>query len=865
MEKEKLVIIDGNSLANRAFYALPGLSNSAGTLTNAVYGFNMLLLKIIKNENPDYIAVCFDKHAPLKRKDDYVDYKANRKGMPEELQDQMPLIKEYLQAMNIYQCELAGYEADDLIGTIARRAEEDGLETIIYSADKDLLQLVDENVRVSLTKKGIAELETYGLEELREHYGLTPSQMIELKGLMGDSSDNVPGVKGVGEKTALKLIQEYGTIDNVYANLEQISGKKLVENLTRDKEMAFLSRQLVTIDRQVDYEFQLEDLMFREPVLEEIIAFYKKLEINPEQFMALFHIQERIFEEDVLREEPVYELKHKEELKKILEISAFSEMTLLLEKEEDPHSGLLFMIDSCAYRISLAEEDKELFPVLRPYLSDDTIRKATYNVKTLHRLARSHDFALNGANWDVKLMAYLLNSEEPQMDLPFLAEKYLGRSLKPEAHYAQLLAIRELGSLLSKKLEEDQLLLLYSGVELPLAKILGNMEYEGVKVDQQALSKLKKEVGKQINRLTNEIYVLAEEEFNINSPKQLAVILFEKLGLPAYKKTKTGYSTNAEVLEELREHHQIVDKILEYRMLTKLKGTYIDAFENVMDPETRKIHTCYHQTVAATGRLSSTDPNLQNIPIRTEQARKIREIFIPAKEGHILIAADYSQIELRVLAHITSDRSLTAAFKNNEDIHTKTASEVFGVPLDQVDSSQRRAAKAINFGIMYGQTDFGLARELGIGRQEAREYIDLYFARYAGVKNWIETQIKEARVKGYVTTLLGRRRYLKDINSKNFNLRSFAERAAVNSVIQGTAADIIKLAMLKIQSVIAEKNYQSKMIMQVHDELIFEVPPRETTKLIADIRENMENAYPLIVPLKVDVKAGFNLYEMEKI
>ncbi len=864
MDREKLIIVDGNSLANRAFYALPGLSNSEGVLTNAVYGFNMLLLKIIKNENPDYIAVCFDKKGPLKRKEDYAEYKANRKPMPEELSDQMPLIKEYLKAMNIYQCEMDGVEADDLIGTISQKADKKNVESIIYSADKDLLQLITKNTKVSLTKKGIAEIETYGLEELMEKYGLSPEQMIDLKGLMGDSSDNVPGVPGVGEKTALKLIHEFGSMENLYDNLDKVSAKKLNEKLSENKDLAFLSKKIVRIDQDLDYSFSFEDLTFKEPSLEEIIEFYKKLEINPDQFLTLFNMQTRIFEDNDFNDEPIYELKKPEEVKKILGISPFKEMVLYLECQGKKDIALNFMVENCCYRISVID-DVALVDEVKKYLQDDSIKKTVYSAKALHRFARKYNFSINGIQWDVKLQAYLLNTEEPNLEIEHLAEKYLNKIIIKESLTEKLFSLKELGFTLSHKLEEDQLLLLYSGVELPLTRILANMEYEGISVDLQALQNIQKDLTKNINRLTNEIYVIAKEEFNINSPKQLAVILFEKLGLPAAKKTKTGYSTNAEVLEELRDQHEIIEKILEYRMLSKLKGTYIDGFEQMIDPITKKIHTFYHQTVTATGRLSSSEPNLQNIPIRTEQGRRIREIFTAGNDSHVLIAADYSQIELRILAHVSQDASLMAAFTNNEDIHTKTAAEVFGVGLENVTSEQRRAAKAINFGIMYGQTDYGLSQELHISRKEAQEYINRYFEQYEGVKNWIETQIKEARINGYVTTLLGRRRYLKDINSKNYNLRSFAERAAVNSTIQGTAADIIKLAMLKIQALLAEKKYQSQMIMQVHDELIFEVPPRESSKLIADIHETMENAYPLIVPLSVDAKAGFNLFDMEKI
>lgn len=865
MEKEKLVIIDGNSLANRAFFALPSLSNSEGVLTNAVYGFNMLILKIIKTENPDYIAVCFDKSGPLKRKDEFADYKAHRKPMAEELRDQMPLIKEYLTAMNIYQCELEGVEADDLIGTITVEAEKEDIRSVIFSADKDLLQLISDKTQVYLTKKGIAELETFGPQELMETYGLNPEQMIDLKGLMGDASDNIPGVPGVGEKTALKLMHEYGSMEAVYENIDHISGKKLNANLREFKDQAYMSRSLATIERDVDFSFSIEEMVFKEPDLEKTIEFYKQLEIKPDQFLDLFNLQTNIFADNEANQEPIYQLKREAELKRILEISPFKELVLYPEMIDKEPVELCFMIEGVAYKINLGPEDRELFAQLGPYLANPNIQKIAWKSKEIYKICKKHGLLFNGLNWDPELMAYLLNPEEVELSLAWLADKYLGHSLNANLQTEKLLIIKKLAKLMAEKLDEDELLLLFSGVELPLAKALASMEYEGVKIDREALNELSQETGKKINRLTNEIYIMAGEEFNINSPKQLAVILFEKLELPAFKKTKTGYSTNAEVLEELRPHHEIIDKILEYRMLNKLKGTYIDGFENYIDPKTNKIHTHYNQTVTATGRLSSTDPNLQNIPVRTEEGRKIRKIFIPAKEGNVLIAADYSQIELRILAHVSGDRVLLSAFQNMEDIHRKTASEVFGLPLDEVTSDQRRAAKAINFGIIYGQTDYGLSRELGISRQEAQDYINLYFERYQGVKEWIEKQIKEARLKGYVTTLLGRRRYLKDINSKNYNLRSFAERAAVNSTLQGTAADVIKLAMLKIHSLLAEKNYKSKMIMQIHDELVFEVPPQETARLIPEIKENMENAYPLLVPLIVDINAGFNLHDMEKI
>lgn len=860
MGKKKLVLIDGNSLINRAFYALPGLSNSQGVSTNAIFGFNTLLLKIIKNENPDYIAVCFDKGGMLKRKEEYSEYKANRKGMPEELREQMPLVKEYLKSMNIYQWELEGYEADDLIGTLAKMGEDENLENIIYSADKDLLQLITDNTKVCLTKKGISELEIVDKDELDKLYSLTPNQMIELKALMGDSSDNIPGVKGVGEKTALKLIQEYGSLDEVYNNLDKFKGKKIGENLENDREKAYLSKSLGTIVKDIANDIKLESLTFEEPDLNAIIDFYREMEISPDSFYATFDFQEENIEENF---EEIYTLKNADEVEKILEISSFDDLTFYLENRDEKRF-LLFLIDDIAYEIEL-DEEKEILMKFKKYFHDEGIIKITFDSKEIYLLLNKYDIPMVNLRWDIQLQAYLLNPEEKELDIKALSLKYLKINYSEENKVESLVCLRDLSIVLAEKLEKDQLILLYSGIELPIANVLAKMEAEGVKVDFRKLQNIRQNFKKKVMALNNEICAIAEEEFNVNSPKQLGKILFEKLGLPVIKKTKTGYSTNAEVLEELKDKHEIIEKIISYRSLSKLVSTYIEGFSGLIDPETRKVHTSYHQTVTATGRLSSSDPNLQNIPIRSEEGRRIRSIFIPSKEGCILLGADYSQIELRVLAHISGDKELIDAFKHDQDIHAKTASEVFGIPIEKVTKDDRRKAKAINFGIIYGLSDYGLAKDLGITRKEAREYIDLYFERYEGVKKWIDEIVHEAREKGYVTTLLGRRRYLKDINSKNFNLRSFAERTAVNTPIQGTAADIIKLAMLKIQARINEKNLDTRMIMQIHDELIFEVPPKESSRMVTIIRENMENAYPLNVPLTIDLKAGFNLNDMEKI
>ncbi|MFZ7102702.1 MAG: DNA polymerase I [Peptococcaceae bacterium] len=870
MKKQKFIVIDGNSLANRAFYAIPLLSNSKGIITNAAYGFTNMLNKIFTDEQPDYIAVAFDKSRVVFRHQQYAQYKAQRKGMPEELRPQMNLIKDILRAMKIAIYEMEGYEADDLIGTMVKWAEKEDLETLIVTGDRDALQLVSARTKVLLTRKGISELEIFDEDAIREKYNLTPRQIIDLKGLMGDASDNIPGVPGVGEKTALKLLAEYGSVENVLANLEDFKGKKLGEKLSENSEQAILSKQLATIYCCIDMELHKEDLKAREPDYHALIPIYEELD-----FKNL--LKNSLAEGKTAKE--TMEIKGKvigtpAELKDLLsQTDTITELTFILKyTTSDAYRGQVeaigLLIGGQYCQVRCEDNFKEYAEVLRPYLENESIQKTTYDAKAAYIFFGREKIKMKGIRWDVLLGSYLLNPSANDLSLPALIYEYLQKVLaeeEQEKFFGQIDGIRQLGTVIEEKLSATGLLKLYEEVELPLSRVLAAMELQGVKLDKEQLLIMGKDLELRIDDLIAKIYSLAGEEFNINSPKQLGVILFEKLGLSAIKKTKTGYSTNAEVLETLAEEHEIVKEILNYRQLVKLKSTYIDGLLNIIQPKTKKVHTSFNQTITATGRLSSTEPNLQNIPIRLEEGRRIRKAFIPSKDGHILFTADYSQIELRILAHIAQDEVLIGAFREGQDIHTRTASEVFNVPMDKVTKDMRRHAKAVNFGIVYGLSDFGLGRDLGINRKEAKRYIENYFARYSGVKIWIDKIIAEAREKGYVTTLCGRRRYLNDILSKNYNLRSFAERTAMNTPIQGSAADIIKIAMVNIYNELRDNQFTAKMILQVHDELVFEVPPQEISRLILLVKNEMENAYPLNVPLKVDMQVGFNWYDLETI
>ena len=866
---EKLIVIDGNSLANRAFYGVPILSNSKGVIVNAVYGFANMLMNLLAQEQPNYIAVAFDISRKVFRHEQYMDYKAQRKGMPDELRSQMPLIKEVLRKMNIAIFELEGYEGDDIIGTMVQWAQKEGMESIIVTGDKDNLQLITERTRVFMTKKGLSEIAIYDEKALADEYQLVPDQIRDLKGLMGDASDNIPGVPGIGEKTALKLLHEYHSIEELYEHLEDFSGKKMGEKLAANHEQALMSKELATIYCDVPIAFSAQEMRYQEPDVEALRELYRELELNNLLKNLDAHYQDRLAITDIQGKK----LDTAQEAADILAQMSVDRLVIVLRTEgsgvyTSQVTAIGLLVDDQVYDMTCVNDFASYAKVLQPYLEDEQILKITDDAKKLYRYCQREGVAVSGVFWDSTLSAYLLNPERKDLALGKLLDEYMHVNLsaeEPQRLYGEVGHLDGLCRRMTTEMDDLDLLDLYGQIELPLSRILAGMELEGVRLDKTYLEQMGEELEGRIKTITDHIYTLAGGEFNINSPKQLGVLLFETLGLPVIKKTKTGYSTDAEVLDTLAEEHDIVREILNFRQLSKLKSTYVDGLTNLIDPETDKVHTTFNQTITATGRLSSTEPNLQNIPIKTEEGKRIRKAFIPSQKGNLLLAADYSQIELRIMAHMSQDPVLVESFRNNEDIHTRTAAEVFGVPMDAVTKAQRRNAKAVNFGIIYGQSDYGLSKELGITRQEAKQYIDGYFEKYSGVRQWIDQTIARVREDGYITTMFGRRRYINDINSKNFNLRSFAERTAVNTPIQGSAADIIKIAMIKIDAILRANQFRAKMILQVHDELIFEVAPPEAANLIKAIKSSMEEAAELIVPLKVDVNVGFNWYDMERV
>ena len=886
---KKLIVIDGNSLANRAFYAIPILSNSKGVITNAVYGFTNMLMRILKQEQPDYLAVAFDVSRKVFRHEKYADYKAQRKGMPEELRGQMDLIKDVLRAMNIAIYEKEGYEGDDVIGSMVRWAEGQDIHSVIITGDKDSLQLISEKTSVFLTKKGITELAKYDTEALKEEYNLVPDQIRDLKGLMGDASDNIPGVPGVGEKTALKLLHQYCTVEELYQHLDDFNGKKLGDKLRENEEQAFMSKELATIFCEVPLDFT-EEALVRHPFdVPQLTALYKELELRSllNELTAMYPPEPSDWTdmpvegmlEDMDDMAPGMTVKKGV---KITEADAFQALiddmppmsiSLILNTtpgnaRDSRVTSFGIMINDTPYLVECGDDFSTYAEILKPWIEDKRVLLLTDDAKKIFIHFEKEKILVNSLFWDGQLFAYLFNPEAKDLSLEAMLAQYFDVTLPDDAEehlYGLLKGIYVLSDFFIEKLEQEKLTDLYTSIELPLAQVLAIMELEGVRIDTAYLEAMGAELSIRIEELAQKLYEAAGEEFNLNSSKQLGVILFEKLGLPVIKKTKTGYSTDAEVLDTLAEEYEFVKDILAYRQLSKLKSTYIEGILKLVRPETGKVHTTFNQTITATGRLSSTEPNLQNIPIKTEEGKRIRKAFVPSVPGNVLVAADYSQIELRILAHMSKDPVLVDSFMNDEDIHRRTASEVFGVPMEEVTKEMRRNAKAVNFGIIYGQTDYGLSKELGISRAEAKAYIENYFNRYSGVKQWIEKAIGEARTTGISTTMMGRKRYIKDINSKNFNLRSFAERTAVNTPIQGSAADIIKRAMLNVQGRLHQNHLKAQMLLQVHDELILEVPPQEIAGVIKILHECMEEAADLEVPLKIDVNVGFNWYDMERV
>ena len=883
---EKLLLIDGSSLLHRAVYALPLLSNKDGVFTNAVHGFMMMLNRLLAQQKPDYLMVAFDKSRVTFRNQIDPDYKGNRAATPIELKGQFELVKQVLDAAHIRWYEEDGYEADDILGTLSRLGEEAGFSVEIFSGDRDIFQLINDHTVVFMTRKGISEIERYDVAAIQQRYGVMPRQLIEIKGLMGDSSDNIPGVPGVGEKTAIKLISQYGTIDNLYAHLDELKGK-LVERLAENRESAYRSRELATICRTMDVPAEWQQYRYDPAADHSALAdLYRKLGLNQllrglaEQPQAVERVRQPLspFDDETPPWTECQEEAAAENSAQPGETAAVGLVEILELCEQIQRSGAMSLyvqwqppaISGCFSEIGLAVPGgsgvlvaPECIEALRGVLEDGQITKQVAYSKELRLLLLAHDINIAGISDDVILAAYLLDPAAGSYQLESLALQYGMPSQHTAAGWAQLLP--DLAAAQRQQLAEQEMLKLYQDMELPLAAVLADMEKQGIRVEGDKLAEMSQTLTKAMEECQADIYAIAGHEFNINSPKQLGAVLFDELGIPPVKKTKTGYSTDAEVLETLAGQWQIAARILDYRLVAKLKSTYTDGLQPLINPQTGKIHTTYMQTVTATGRLSSVEPNLQNIPVRHELGRRIREVFVADRPQELLLSADYNQIELRVLAHISGDERLIEAFRHGEDIHRRTASEVLGIAPEDVTPFQRRQAKAVNFGIVYGISDYGLSRDLGISRAEAADYISRYFQRYPKVAEYQRQTILTARSNGYVSTLCGRRRYLPDLLNRNYNLRSLAERMAINTPIQGSAADIIKIAMIGIANELKLNSWQSKMILQVHDELIFNVVPKEQQDLIALVKDKMEHALPLSVPLTVDVKAGGNWYDMEKV
>lgn len=872
----KLVLIDGNSLSFRAFYALPLLSNKAGIHTNAVYGFAMLLEKILKEEKPNHFLVAFDAGKTTFRHEKYSEYKGGRQKTPPELSEQFPYIRQLLDAYHIKRYELDNYEADDIIGTLSKEADKAGFQTIIITGDRDLTQLATDNVTIYYTKKGVTDVDHYTPDFIAEKYnGLTPNQIIDMKGLMGDTSDNIPGVAGVGEKTAIKLLNQFDTVEGVYEHLDEISGKKLKEKLQNSKEDALMSKELATINVDSPIEVKLEDtLMTHQDEQQEKIELFKKLEFK----QLLSDIDQSASVEDAI--EKTFEIETSFDN---IDFTSLKEAAIHFELDGGNYlrnNILKFSLFTGEKHIVINVDDINNYAELVSWLENPNTKKVVYDAKKTYVASHRLGIDIQNISFDIMLASYIIDPSRTISDVQSVVSLYgqsfvkddvsiygKGKKFKvPEddvlnPYVASITdAIYFAKPNMDKQLEEYNQVELLADLELPLAKILSEMEEIGIFTDVHDLEEMEKEIQEKLDVLIRNIHDAAGEDFNINSPKQLGVVLFETLQLPVIKKTKTGYSTAVDVLEQLQGEHPIIDYILEYRQLSKLQSTYVEGLQKVISDDQR-IHTRFNQTLAQTGRLSSVDPNLQNIPVRLEEGRKIRKAFKPTSKDSVILSADYSQIELRVLAHITQDESMKEAFINGDDIHTATAMKVFGVEADQVDSLMRRQAKAVNFGIVYGISDYGLSQSLGITRKKAKAFIDDYLASFPGVKQYMSDIVKDAKALGYVETLLHRRRYIPDITSRNFNLRGFAERTAMNTPIQGSAADIIKLAMVKFAQKMKETTYQAKLLLQVHDELIFEVPKSEVDSFSEFVEEIMENALQLDVPLKVDSSYGATWYD----
>ena len=897
---KKLLLIDGNSIMNRAFYGIMGskmLTTKDGKYTNAVYGFLAIMFKIMDDLNPDYMAVSFDLKAPTARHKMFSEYKANRHGMPDELKEQMPMIKEILKAMNIDIVEKEGYEGDDILGTLAKYGENQGLDVVILSGDRDTFQLATNKVtiRIPRTKAGKTETEDYDRKKVIEEYGLEPKALIDVKGLQGDTSDNIPGVPGIGPKTAISLIQKYGTVENLYEKIEKgeddLKGKQK-ENIVTNKDMAFLSKKLGEIDVNVPLEDNLETLKVEEWDKKKVLEIFQNL--NFKRYIERFNL-ESIEEATGNKKEQINvkinnEISEEEVLKRINELKS---CIYYIGTNESQDEEKILKQDIESINIYDLEKDETYYikqpktEFLKEIFENKEIEKIGFEMNYTYILLKQLGITLKNIKFDISVAAYILDPTEGKYPIEKIIEYYLDvntdsylKSIGAEEQSNQITlfdvqeekdvnmykytffakAIYEASKILKEKLKETEQLNLFENIDMPTIEVLGDMQANGMYVEEPELEAFGIKLQDGITFLTQEIYNLAGEEFNIKSPKQLGELLFEKLKLPVIKKTKSGYSTDVDVLEKLRTEHPIIEKILEYRQLTKLNSTYVEGLKPYINPKTKRIHSFFHQTITATGRISSTEPNLQNIPTRIEFGKQLRKVFKPAK-GKVYIDADYSQIELRVLAHLSEDEHMIEAFKNGEDIHKQAASKVFGIPTTEVTKEQRSSAKAVNFGIVYGISEFGLGEQLGISRSKAKEYIEQYLTEYSGVRKFMQDSIKKAKETGYSMTMFGRRREIKELKSNNYMVRQFGERAAMNTPVQGTAADIMKIAMIKVYNELKNKNLKTKIVLQVHDEMMLEAPIEEKEEVKKLLKQCMEEAANLKVPLIAEISEANNWYD----
>ena len=909
----KLVLIDGNSILNRAFYGIMGskmLTTKDGKYTNAVYGFLAILFKVLDDIKPDYIAVAFDLKAPTARHKMYEGYKANRKGMPNELAEQMPIIKEILTDMNITIIEKETYEADDILGTLSKKAEKEGMDVVIVSGDRDTFQLASNKVtiRIPHTKVGKTEVDYFDEEAIVEKYGIKPKQLIEVKGLMGDTSDNIPGVSGIGEKTALELIKKYKTIDGLYKAIDEKKDDlkpKTKEKLVNDKEMAYLSKTLGTINREVPLDNKIEDLKIKEWNKEKVTEKFKELNFN--RFMERFNLKEESAEsggidlsKDLFKTKNIaVSNKYIEDVIKKIKESKKLIFSILKEKCEDTEKiiskkitciSIYIEAENTVFSVSVNNE-QQFVQVFKEIFESKDIQKYGHDLGEDYVILKQLGITMNAICYDTKISAYDLNPTDSKYTIENLSIQYLNiyldeylekhgiskqqnrqldlfTGIEEENNYERIkndlysYLIQKIAEVTYKKLEEENLLNLFNNIEMPLVKVLGEMQFNGMPIEKDELVSFGNKLKEQIETVKQDIYMSVGEEFNINSTQQLGKILFEKLKLPVYKKTKTGYSTDSDILEKLLQEHPVIEKILEYRSLVKLNSTYVEGLIPYINPKTQRIHSYFHQTITATGRISSTEPNLQNIPTRVEQGKQIRKAF-NTKSGCIFIDADYSQIELRVLAHISKDKHMIDAFKNNEDIHKQAASKVLGIPIEKVTKEQRSEAKAVNFGIVYGISDYGLAQQLGISNKKAKEYIKQYLEKYSGVKAFMDNIVEKAKEDGYVETLFHRRRYIPELKSNNYMIRQFGSRAAMNTPIQGTAADIMKIAMINVYNKLQEENLDAKLVLQIHDELIIECDEKIKEKVKEILQDCMENAAKLDVPLNVETSEATSWYDVK--